>query len=110
LRKAIEAFREGRRFCEERTTGTDKPDRLLVSLAYNERYLCRVHRALASQLKDPAERAANAKQSLARVYHVHFDNKAIRLRWPRSKSRRRHDLCRTAAGSDTSRGLFLRMT
>ena len=71
LNKAIEAFREGQHFCEEQMEGGDQPDRFLFPLAYNERYLCRSHRFLASQLTDPIARTANVKKA------VEYGSKAI---------------------------------
>ncbi len=64
LTNAIEAFGEGEHFCEEQLKGEDQPDRFLFPLAYNERYLCRAYRSLASQIKDPVERTANVKKAI----------------------------------------------
>ncbi len=64
IAKAIDAFREGLKFCEEKIAVEGRPDQFLPPLAYNERYLCRGHRSLAAYLEDPAERAGHVKKAI----------------------------------------------
>jgi hypothetical protein len=65
LRKAIGAFREGRKFCEQQITQEDRRDKVRYSLALNARYLCRAYREEASLLKDPAQISEAMKKSTA---------------------------------------------
>ena len=64
LDKAIEAFREGRRFCAERAEQKDRRDRVLRPLALNEMYLCRAYRTRANLLHDPQQSSEALKGAI----------------------------------------------
>jgi tRNA A-37 threonylcarbamoyl transferase component Bud32 len=53
LRKGLEAFQEGARFCREQREHGNDGDSIVLRLALNERYFCAAIRALVARLNDP---------------------------------------------------------
>ncbi len=77
LERAIQSFREGLRFCEERVSQTGRRDGLLRAFAVNEVYLFRAYRVRARALKDPRESAEIFNQAIEWGKKAIADSRAL---------------------------------
>jgi tRNA A-37 threonylcarbamoyl transferase component Bud32 len=80
--KAIGAFREGERFCEQQMERTELSNEMLRPLARNRLYLCRAYRVLAERREDPASKASDINEAIKYGKRAISDFQNLRERQP----------------------------